>query len=185
MYLMLPLYVHICSTSSGIFFLTHMFTWTFLRVRSSFTTHRFLLDVYGYVQFLLVFIRDTSFTMIQPLFLPFLFGILCAISMSARVRLATSFTFSMDMTFLAGSIAVSEGFVSVMLDIFILFLLLYFSSSFSAFFCLSSLFLSSLGNVAEVFFPDSTYFVILSMFFLISSHSFSVLNSLLPSLLCW
>ena len=33
------------------------------------------------------------------LFRPFLFGILCAISMSAKVRSATPFLFSMEITF--------------------------------------------------------------------------------------
>ena len=58
------------------------------------------------------FIRDTSCTMIS-LFRPFLFGILCDMSMSTKVKSATPFPFSMEMTFLADSIVVSEGFVSV------------------------------------------------------------------------
>ena len=99
LYLMVPLYVQTCSTSSGIFFLTYMYTWKFLRVRSSLTNtpipFRFL-RLYIISSF---FIRDTSFTMIS-LFRPFLFGILCAISMSARVRSATPFPFSMEITFI-------------------------------------------------------------------------------------
>ena len=50
--------------------------------------------------FFFFFIHDTSFTMMS-LFLPLLFGTLCAISMSAKVRSATPLPFSMEITFIS------------------------------------------------------------------------------------